>query len=184
MEESLTSSRTTTNDHLSDTPSPYVSSDLATCEAFAHHLHELTTLEWAKCTHDVEEDLPHPTTLEDFALACAFYTTFNPSSHSNEPVDDDGCLPPILDTGATHCLLPLKWLSYEQAAFAKKIHLKVASGTSVRALLYNSLIYCKTVPRPLLSIGQLKAMLDLRLVWDDSAPCLLACSGGLRYVLL
>ena len=27
-------------------------------------------------------------------------------------------------------------------------------------------------------------MLDLRLVWDDSAPCLLACSGGLRYVLL
>ena len=27
-------------------------------------------------------------------------------------------------------------------------------------------------------------MLDLRFVWDDSAPCLLACSGGLRYVLL
>ena len=51
-------------------------------------------------------------------------------------------------------------------------------------MLYNNMIYCKTVSRPLLSVGQLKAMLDLRLVWDDSAPCLLACSGGLRYVLL
>ena len=184
IEKSLTSSRTTTNDHMSDTPSTYMSSDLATCEVFAHQLHQSTTLEWAKCTHDIEEDLTHPATLEDFALACTFYTTFNPSFHSSEPVDDDGCLPPILDTGATHCLLPLKWLSYEQAAFAKKIHLRVASGTSVRALLYNNLIYCKTVSRPLLSVGQLKAMLDLRLVWDDSAPCLLACSGGLRYVLL
>ena len=183
-EESLTFSRTTTNDRLSDAPSPYMSSDLATCEAFAHQLHESTTLEWAKCASDIEEDLPHPTTLEDFALAYAFYTTFNPSFHSSEPVDDDGCLPPILDAGATHCLLPLKWLSYEQAAFAKKIHFKVASGTSVRALLYNNLIYCKTVSRPLLSVGQLKAMLGLRLVWDDSAPCLLACSGGPRYVLL
>ena len=46
------------------------------------------------------------------------------------------------------------------------------------------MIYCATVSRPLLSVGQLKAMLDLRFVWDDSAPCLLACSGGLRYELL
>ena len=27
-------------------------------------------------------------------------------------------------------------------------------------------------------------MLDVRFLWDDSSPCLLACSGGLRYVLL
>ena len=27
-------------------------------------------------------------------------------------------------------------------------------------------------------------MLDLRFLWDDSSPCLVACSGGLRYVLL
>ena len=187
IEESLPSSRMTTNDHLSDTPSTYMSADLATRKVFAHQLHESITLEWAKCTHDIEEDLPHPTTLEDFTLACTFYTTFNPSFHASEPVDDDdddGFLPPILDTGATHCLLPLDWLTYEQAAYAKRIHLKVASGTSARALLYNNMIYCRTVSRPLLSVGQLKAMLDLRLVWDDSAPCLLACSGGLRYVLL
>ena len=122
--------------------------------------------------------------IDDFAHACSFYTTYNPAFHSSEPTDADGVLPPILETGATHCLLPLTWLSYEQAASAKKIHLRVASGTSVRALLYNNLIYCKTVSRPLLSVGQLKAMLDLRFLWDDSAPSLLTCSGGLRYVLL
>ena len=143
IEESLPSSRMTTNDHLSDTPSTYMSADLATQEVFAHQLdEESTTLEWAESTHDIEEDLPHPTTLEDFALACTFYTTFNPSFHTSEPVDDDGFLPPILDTGATHCLLPLDWLAYEQAAHSKRIHLKVASGSSVRALLYNNMIYC------------------------------------------
>ena len=47
---------------------------------------------------------------------------------------EDGVLGPILDTGATHCLLPLKWLEPEQAAKSKRIHLKVASGTSVRVL--------------------------------------------------
>ena len=104
-----------------------MSSDLATPEVSAHQLHQSTTLEWANCIHDIEEDLTHPTTLEDFALACTFYTTFNPSFHTSEPVDDDGLLPPILDTGATHCLLPGTWLTPEQAAFSKRIHLKVAS---------------------------------------------------------
>ena len=93
-------------------------------------------------------------------------------------------LPPILDTGATHCLLPLSWLSPEEASSSKRIHLKVASGTSVRALLYNNVIYCSTVSRPLISVGQLKAMLDLRFHWDDSSPTLLVCSGGLKYILL
>ena len=27
-------------------------------------------------------------------------------------------------------------------------------------------------------------MLDLRFLWDNSSPCLIACSGGLRYILL
>ena len=79
IEESSPSSRMTTNDQLSNTSSTYRSADLAAQEAFAHQLdEEATTLEWAKCTHDIEEDLPHPTTLEDIALACAFYTSFNP----------------------------------------------------------------------------------------------------------
>ena len=100
--------------------------------------------------------------VEDFASVCTFYTTYNPSFHSSEQTDENGLLPPILDTGATHCLLPSSWLTPEQAAFSKRIHLRVASGTSVRALLYHNITYCKTVSRPLLSVGQLKAMLDLR----------------------
>ena len=62
----------------------------------------------------------------------------------------------------------------------------MASGPSVRALLFNNLIVCATVNRPLLSVGQLqlKAMLDLRFLWSDSSSCLITCSGGLRYILL
>ena len=126
---------------------------------------------------------PHSLSDCDFATACTFYTTFNPCFHSSEQADENGLLPPILDTGATHCLGPLRWLAPDQAAFAKRIHLKVASGTSVRALLYNNLIYCKTVSRPLISVGQLKAMLDVRFIWGDSSPLLVACSAGLKYIL-
>ena len=97
--------------------------------------------------------------------ACSFYTTYTPAFHSSEPTDEDGILPPILDTGATHCLLPLSWLTNEQSLSSKKIHLKVASGATVRAVLYQNVIYCATVSRPLISVGQLKAMLDLRMVW-------------------
>ena len=46
--------------------------------------------------------------------------------------------------------------------------------------LQQSHAFCATVSRPLLSVGQLKAML----VWHDSSPCLIACFGGSRYILL
>ena len=52
--------------------------------------------------------------------ACSFYTTFTPAFHSSEPTDENGILPPILDTGATHCLLPLSWLTNEQSLSSKK----------------------------------------------------------------
>ena len=120
----------------------------------------------------------------DYFSACTFYTTFTPAFHSTEPTDADGILPPILDTGATHCLLPLKWMTHEQAESCKKIHLKVASGATVRALLHENVIYCSTVSQPLVSVGQLKGMLDLRMIWDDSSPKIIACSGGLRYILI
>ena len=120
----------------------------------------------------------------DYFSACTFYTTFTPAFHSTEPTDADGILPPILDTGATHCLLPLKWMTHEHAESCKKIHLKVASGATVRALLHENVIYCSIVSRPLVSVGQLKGMLDLRMIWDDSSPKIIACSGGLRYILI
>ena len=80
-----------------------------------------------------------------FYSACSFYTTYTPAFHSSEPTDEDGILPPFLDTGATRCLLPLSWLTNEQSLSSKKIHLKVASGATVRALLYQNVIYCATV---------------------------------------
>ena len=58
--------------------------------------------------------------------------------------------------------------------------MKVATGTTVRALLYNNVIYAKSVTRPLISVG----MLDLRMIWDDSSPLIVVCFAGKTYVLL
>ena len=85
---------------------------------------------------------------------------------------------PILDTGATHCLLPFTWLGTEECEKAKRIHLKVATGSTVRAFLYNNVIYAKSVTRPLISVGQLKGMLDLRMIWDDSSPLIVVRHAG------
>ena len=121
------------------------------------------------------------------ATACTFYTTYLPMFHSaassDEPLEDHPENLPILDTGATHCLMPLSWLGEEECELAQRIHLKVATRTTVRALLYNNVIYAKAVNRPLVSVGQLKGMLDLRFVWDDASPLLLACHAGKKYVV-
>ena len=110
---------------------------------------------------------------DDFAAACTFYTTFTPPFHHTECPHEDGILPPTLDIGAAHCLLPLmRWMTTERAENCKRIHLKVASGQSARALLHDSIIYCATVTHPLLFVGQFKSMLDLRFGWSDSAPLL------------
>ena len=80
--------------------------------------------------------------------------------------------------------MPLTWLSAKEREQAKRIHLKVAAGTTVRALRLNNVIYAKSVTRPLISVGQLKGMLDLRLIWDDSSPLIVVCFAGKQYVLL
>ena len=121
--------------------------------------------------------------------ACSFFTSFLPTYHNASSATSANAaetpeLAPILDSGATHCLLPLSWLSDEDADQAKRIHLRVASGSQVRALLFNNIIYARSVTRPLVSIGQLKTMLDLRFVWDDGPPILLFCSSGRKYILL
>ena len=46
------------------------------------------------------------------------------------------------------------------------------------------MIYAKSVTRPLISVGQLKGMLDLRMIWDDSSPLIVVCYAGTKYVLL
>ena len=91
---------------------------------------------------------------------------------------------PILDTGATRCLLHLSWMSEDVIEKAERIHLGVANGTRSRALLWNNIMYSPHTARPLISVGQLEAMLDLRLVWDDGPPMLLFCSSRIKYVLM
>ena len=140
-------------------------------------------------TVQIEEVDDSALSAEGIFTACSFFTSFLPTFHNASSATsansaDSLELAPILDSGATHCLLPLTWLSDEDADMAKRIHLRVASGAQVRALLFNNAIYAKSVTRPLVSIGQLKAMLDLRFVWDDGPPILLLCSSGRRYVLL
>ena len=73
-------------------------------------------------------------------LHSLFLTTFTPSFHHTECPDEDGFLPPILDTGATHVLLPLRWMTNEQAGSSKIDHLHVPSGSKVRALLHDNII--------------------------------------------
>ena len=113
---------------------------------------------------DVYDELNYVTP----ASACSFYTTFLHTFHAastqDNSMEDHPENLPILDTRATHCLLSITWLGAEECEKAKRIHLKVATGTTVRALLYNNVIYAKSVTRPLINVGQLKGMLDLRMI--------------------
>ena len=110
--------------------------------------------------------------------ACAFYTPSLPTYQSASPAVADEELPPILDTGATHCLLPFSWLSRDQIDNAKRIYLRVASGSKVKALLREIVIHCPSANRPLISVGQMKAMMDIRFIWDDSCPYVVLCDAG------
>ena len=116
------------------------------------------------------------------ASACSFYTTFLPTFHAastqDTSIEDHPENLPILHTGATDCLPPITWLGAEECEKAKRIHLKVATGTTVRAVLYNNAIYAKSVTRPLINVGHFKGMLDLRMIWDDSSPLIVVCYAG------
>ena len=57
---------------------------------------------------------------------------------------------PILDTGATRCLLRLSWISEDVIDKAERIHLGVANGTRSRALLWNNIMYSPHTARPLI----------------------------------
>ena len=78
-------------------------------------------IDWARVTHEDSQvgtenysvyfasSLPVDSAYalpSDSYLACSLYTTFNPAFHTSEVPGEDGLLSPILDTGATHCLLP------------------------------------------------------------------------------
>ena len=52
-----------------------------------------------------------------------------PHFHSTPVTDESRVLTPILDSGGTHCLVPLSWLVSEEASSSRRIYLKVATHT-------------------------------------------------------
>ena len=66
-----------------------------------------------------------PDYLDINATACAFYTTFLPTFHSAAtPMSPWRITPenqPILDIGATHCLMPLSWLGEAECELANAL---------------------------------------------------------------
>ena len=72
------------------------------------------------------------------ASVCSFCTTLLPTFHAastqNPATEDHPENLPILDTCATHCLLPLSWLGAEECEMATWIRLKATIGTTVRVL--------------------------------------------------
>ena len=69
----------------------------------------------------------HGEDLESQDLRFACNTSCTPTIHMSTPTQK-----PLLDTGASHCLLPYSTLSKQNAEKARKIHLRVASGKPVR----------------------------------------------------
>eukprot|EP00971_Amphidinium_carterae_P337715 6474671-Amphidinium_carterae.1 len=110
-------------------------------------------------------------------------------SYSPEPtamLSDRSPLPltPILDTGASHCLLPASYLTKEEAELATRVHLRVANGSTTRALMYQNIIYARKVPRPLISIGQVTHTLGLTFTWSGDVPHLSLQADGSQHEVL
>eukprot|EP00971_Amphidinium_carterae_P149820 2970143-Amphidinium_carterae.1 len=97
---------------------------------------------------------------------------------------EEKTLTPILDTGASHCLLPVAHLTAEEIEMASRVHLRVANGTVTRALMYQNIIYAKRVPRPLVSVGQVTQSLGLTFHWSNGIPRLILHEEGVSYEVL
>ena len=108
-------------------------------------------------------------------------TSCSPTIHMTAPTQK-----PLLDTGASHCLLPYSSLAKHNIPHAKKIHLRVASGRPVRAMMHSEIIYASGVERGLVSVGQLRTILGLHFVWEDCHPVLLfpCVEHRCRYLLI
>eukprot|EP00971_Amphidinium_carterae_P035884 705795-Amphidinium_carterae.1 len=91
---------------------------------------------------------------------------------------------PILDTGASHRLLPVSHLTPDEAELASRVHVRVANGALTRALMYQNIIYAKKVPRPLISVGQITNSLDLTFLWQGGIPRLIMTENGTQFEVI
>eukprot|EP00971_Amphidinium_carterae_P078669 1556384-Amphidinium_carterae.3 len=110
------------------------------------------------------------------------YPCGNPTAYLTAP--EEKTLTPILDTGASHCLLPVAHLTAEEVELASRVHLRVANGTLTRALMYQNIIYAKRVPRPLVSVGHVTLSLGLTFHWSNGIPRLILHEEGESYEVL
>eukprot|EP00971_Amphidinium_carterae_P092923 1839690-Amphidinium_carterae.1 len=110
-----------------------------------------------------EDDVPqydgataylHPCTPED---SCG-----NPLALLSSPKTKS--LTPILDTGASHCLLPVAHLTSDEAELASRVHLRVANGALTRA-------WSGGTPRLILTEDNQQYELLRATLWN-SLPCI------------
>eukprot|EP00971_Amphidinium_carterae_P263536 5228263-Amphidinium_carterae.2 len=110
--------------------------------------------EAAEGEDDYEEGttVPSGVTIEDVtdqpsAGAAYVIPGYSPTPSAMLTARESTPLTPILDTGASHCLLPVTHLTKEEAELATRVHLRVANGSMTRALMYQNIIYARKVPR-------------------------------------
>ena len=105
----------------------------------------------------------HGEELESQYWRFACNTSCTPTIHMSTPTQKPLRLVHPIASYPTLC-------SKQNAEKASKIHLRVASGKPVRALMYQGVINANNVERSLLSVGQLRDSLGLHFVWEDVHP--------------
>eukprot|EP00971_Amphidinium_carterae_P252802 5019086-Amphidinium_carterae.4 len=140
---------------------------------------------------DYEEGttVPPGATIEDVtdqpsASAANIIPWYSPEPSAMLTARESTPLTPILDTGASHCLLPASHLTKDEAELATRVHLRVANGSMTRALIYQNIIYALKVPRTLISIGHVTHALGLTFVWSGDTPQLVLSEDSCQYEVL
>eukprot|EP00971_Amphidinium_carterae_P104146 2062499-Amphidinium_carterae.4 len=90
---------------------------------------------------------------------------------------------PIADAGASNFLLPLEWMLEGCLSQPKRVLINVAAGRAKGALFVGDIIYAAGVRRPLASVGRCKEKMNMRLVWEGSAPEIHLVLEHSRFVL-
>eukprot|EP00971_Amphidinium_carterae_P348454 6490498-Amphidinium_carterae.1 len=80
----------------------------------------------------------------------------------------------LLDSGASHTVLPLSYLSSDERDVAVPVDLCLAAGKSQSSLICNGEVFAKQVRRPLIPLGKLVERTGLRVEWTATG---MVCSA-------